>query len=109
VISREVKLGIKKRIEKLEAFREQNEIDTFCIATVECGENGYPVDEKNLEIYRNAEARKAEAVHAGKQGIWVICICKAGFLGLDQKIKAAAEAHSPTLVAHIEPAETPSE
>ena len=83
-------MGIKKRIEKLEALRVQNRIPLNEIAHVECGENGYPVDEKNAEILR-----KAEADRAGRQGIWVIRICQAGVLGLDQKIAAAAQ--SPTM------------
>jgi hypothetical protein len=88
-------LGIKKRIEKLESLRVQNRIPIDEVARVECGENGYPVDEENVEFLR-----KAEAARAGRQGIWVIRICQAGVLGLDQKIKAAAQ--SPTLDGHIE-------
>jgi hypothetical protein len=89
-------LGIKKRIEKLETRQVQAEIHYSQIVEVDCGENGYPVDEKNAEILR-----KAEAAHVGKKGIWAVCICRAGVLGLDQKIQMAAQ--SPTLDIHTEP------
>jgi hypothetical protein len=88
-------VGIKKRIEKLEAWRVQNRIPFNEIVEVDCGENGYPVDEKNAEILR-----KAEAAHVGKKGIWAACICRAGVLGLNQKIKAGVQ--SPTLDTNIE-------
>jgi hypothetical protein len=69
-------VGIKKRIEKLETLRVQNYMSIDDLVIVFFGVDGYPEDEKNAEILRQAEAARA-----GRQGIYAICVCHAGAPG----------------------------
>jgi hypothetical protein len=76
VINREVKLGIKKRIEKLEAWRAQAEIGYSRYVDVDCDSEGNPLDEKNAIIMREAEEARARG-----ERVMIACICRIGVFG----------------------------